>query len=284
MKEENNTSAEYQSDLLKCEICGKLMKSITNSHLRDKHNMTTTEYRERFPSSKMIRDEHNKKFDVWRNSDGNKNHCIEMNKMIANSEERKESCRRATRKSEYREKLSHIMKEYVGNNPNSIMWKSIRGQEHHHYGKSNWQRWFEKYGEEIANQKLSDWKLKNKVPSTSRDTSIEKIVKSILEKNGIDYIHQYDKISNLYVDFFIPNLNLVLEIHGDYWHANPKKYNADEKIKYPGGRIIAASDVWNKDKLRVEKIKSLGYSVIEIFASDITEENVINSINGLIKI
>jgi hypothetical protein len=33
MKEENNTSAEYQSELLKCEICGKQMKSITNSHL-----------------------------------------------------------------------------------------------------------------------------------------------------------------------------------------------------------------------------------------------------------
>jgi G:T-mismatch repair DNA endonuclease (very short patch repair protein) len=284
MKEENNTSAEYQSELLKCEICGKQMKSITNSHLRDKHNMTTEEYRIIYPNSKMIRDGHNSKLSEWRNSERNKAHCVEMNKITANCEKRKQKCREVTQSLEYRQNHSRRMKEYVKRHPESIVWKSIRGKNHHHYGKSNWQRWFDKYGEEVANQKLAEWKQKNRIPSTSRDTKIERNVRSILEKHQIEYIHQYDKISSIYIDFFIPKANLALEIHGDYWHANPKKYKPDEEIKYPGNRTIKASEIWDKDRKRVEKIKSLGYSVIELFESDITEDTVINSINRLIKI
>ena len=40
-------------DLVKCEVCGKLMKQITNTHLK-KHSITTEEYKNLFPNSKTL--------------------------------------------------------------------------------------------------------------------------------------------------------------------------------------------------------------------------------------
>jgi G:T-mismatch repair DNA endonuclease (very short patch repair protein) len=282
MKEKIDIELQNQDSLLKCEVCGKKLKSITNSHLRTKHNMTTDEYKSIYPNSKMISDNHNQKLDNWRKSDKNRLNCFEMNKIISKCEKRKDSCRKATQSISYRKNHSEVMKNYVRNHPESVVWKSIRGADHHHYGKSNWQRWFEKHGKDIADQKLLEWKEKNRIPGTSRDTKIEKYVKSILEKYNITYIHQYHRVDKFYIDFFIPTANLALEVHGDYWHANPRKYKADDVIKYPGNRKLKASYVWERDKRRVETIKSFGYSVVELFESDISEETVVGILNDFL--
>lgn len=57
----------------------------------------------------------------------------------------------------------------------------------------------------------------------------------------------------------------VIEFNGDYWHANPSKYKKDDLITYPGGNIILAEDVWNKDANRISYLKSLGLDVFIIW-------------------
>ena len=37
-----------------CKICGKKMKSITNTHLKEKHNITTLEYKLKYPNEKIV--------------------------------------------------------------------------------------------------------------------------------------------------------------------------------------------------------------------------------------
>ena len=37
-----------------CKICGEKMKSITNTHLKEKHNITTLEYKLKFPNEKIV--------------------------------------------------------------------------------------------------------------------------------------------------------------------------------------------------------------------------------------
>lgn len=284
IKEEIAMSAEYQNNkLIKCEVCGLMYKSITNTHLKNKHNLTTTEYKRLFPDTLMISAEHLAKLGEWVYSDKNKKHWLNQQRIQSNSEKRKTSVRLATQCDEYKQKQSEVMKKYVGEHPESIMWQSIKGSDHHHYKKSNWQRWSDKYGEDIADEKLTDWKRKNKIPNGSRNTKIELKVNDILNKNNIEYVHQYDKISSFYVDFYLPMFNLVLEVDGDYWHANPKRYRMDELIKYPGNRIVTAESVWNRDKIRADKIRECGYNVVRIFGSDITENNVLNLINNFDK-
>ena len=37
-----------------CKICGKKMKSITNTHLKEKHNITTLEYKLKYPNERIV--------------------------------------------------------------------------------------------------------------------------------------------------------------------------------------------------------------------------------------
>lgn len=276
-EDENNTSAEYQNiELIKCELCNKEFKSITNTHLKNKHEITTNEYKLMYPNSKMISDSHFDKFAKWIYSDGNKNHCKKMNEISRHSQKRKDAVKKVIQSDEYRKNHSIIMKDVLSAHPEYR--DTVRekvGDKHHHYGKSNWQRWFEKYGKEEADLKLLNWKQKNKIPGGSKNTKIELKVKDILELNDISYIHQYDKIKSFYVDFYLPDFNLVIEVDGDYWHANPKKYNSDDLIKYPGNRVVTAQSVWDKDTNRLNEIKKYGYNVCRIFGSDINEQNVL---------
>ena len=50
--------------------------------------------------------------------------------------------------------------------------------------------------------------------------------------------------------------NLIIEIYGDYWHANPKIYNSDEKpiSFYPEK---TAKDIWDYDTKRKEILESV---------------------------
>ncbi len=43
-------------------------------------------------------------------------------------------------------------------------------------------------------------------------------------KQGIDFIHQYKFMNKFMCDFCFPEQKIIVEIYGDFWHANPRKY------------------------------------------------------------
>ncbi len=60
----------------------------------------------------------------------------------------------------------------------------------------------------------------------------------------IDFQHQFylnenNKVKYAY-DFKLVDTNILLEINGDYWHANPVKYHANDIIHYPGNKFVLA--------------------------------------------
>jgi len=65
-------------------------------------------------------------------------------------------------------------------------------------------------------------RLRNGFPT--KNTSIELMVADALTILNIEYEPQY-RIGRFTVDFFVPALSLVIEVQGDYWHANPKLYD-----------------------------------------------------------
>ena len=69
-------------------------------------------------------------------------------------------------------------------------------------------------------------------------------------------------------DFTINQIKLIVEFNGDYWHANPKKYQANDNIRFPFGETKSAKTIWDYDDLKLQTVKKLGYDVIVIWESD----------------
>lgn len=116
-----------------------------------------------------------------------------------------------------------------------------------------------------------------------KETIPESMVRRWLESNNIEYIQEY-RISNYYVDFYIPHYNMIIEVYGDYWHVNPKIYGYEE-----GKRDLHDNQIgkWEYDKLRIDYLKSENYNVHTIWESDVHEDlnyymqNIINTIHSI---
>lgn len=70
-----------------------------------------------------------------------------------------------------------------------------------------------------------------------------------------------------YPDVLIRKHNIIFEFYGDYWHANPKKYKAEDKIKDK-----TAKEIWEHDRKREEALCKLGFKVIIVWESDYKEQ------------
>lgn len=73
-------------------------------------------------------------------------------------------------------------------------------------------------------------------------------------------------------DIYIPSINLVVEIYGDRWHANPKQYNKDQIIHLWEGDKTA-EQIWNYDYVRSQHfVKYFSCNLYIIWESDIKNE------------
>jgi hypothetical protein len=90
-------------------------------------------------------------------------------------------------------------------------------------------------------------------------------VKSILKNDGIPFKHHFFLEGYSY-DFKIKNL--LLEIQGDYWHLNPKRYQKNYQLF---GK--KAEDIWKKDTLKKELAEKEGYNISQIWESELNSMN-----------
>jgi G:T-mismatch repair DNA endonuclease (very short patch repair protein) len=95
------------------------------------------------------------------------------------------------------------------------------------------------------------------------DTKPELMFENILKNRNINHVKQFN-IDNKFYDFFIPHKNLLVEIHGDYWHANPKYYNESNLSSVQIRNI--KNDI---DKIKLAK--KHGYKIIHIWQSNLEE-------------
>jgi len=68
----------------------------------------------------------------------------------------------------------------------------------------------------------------------------------------------FDSKSNrkYFLDFYLKETKRGIEFNGDYWHANPVKYNPDTIIDYPNDVKRPATSVWELDAYKLEVFKS----------------------------
>ncbi len=99
------------------------------------------------------------------------------------------------------------------------------------------------------------------------------------------------RIGKYYVDFFNPATNTIVEYFGDWWHCHPKHHDRiNEKYqgRHPqGGYTI--EEITTADNMRIEDLKTQGYSVVILWENDIKRgrrvnvEKAIDMINDSVK-
>lgn len=108
-----------------------------------------------------------------------------------------------------------------------------------------------------------------------KKSKIEEKVEEWLKNHNVDY--DYSCIigfgENCFqYDFIIHNKRILIEVQGDYWHANPKLYNEDGS---DGKRILnyIQKKKIEKDIKKKEFAESKNFKVIYIWESDINNCN-----------
>ena len=98
-----------------------------------------------------------------------------------------------------------------------------------------------------------------------KDTKPEKLIQNMLKVAKIKF-QKHIPVRGQPDIFIEPNIAIFVD--GDYWHANPKFYKANERIKYPGG-YKKPIDKWKKDKMITRYLKKNGYDVLRLWEYDI---------------
>lgn len=78
-------------------------------------------------------------------------------------------------------------------------------------------------------------------------------------------------VKNCYPDYILNTK--IIEFNGDYWHMNPRKYSADDRITFADNWRLryhgdTASAVWEYDKEKIQAYERLGYKVKVVWECD----------------
>ena len=88
-------------------------------------------------------------------------------------------------------------------------------------------------------------------------TKLERTIQRVLDTANIQYqreVRSKNRILGVYryFDFFVPSLNLIIEVDGEFWHQQPSRLEIDE-LKQKEARethtFVRLSDVFSKELL-----------------------------------
>lgn len=91
-------------------------------------------------------------------------------------------------------------------------------------------------------------------------------IRSLLGLQALGFVSE-QTLGRFQVDELHLGYGIIIEINGDYVHANPKKYGKDCVICI-GSEPYLAQDKWDRDKRRKEWLERKGYIVLAIWESD----------------
>lgn len=95
----------------------------------------------------------------------------------------------------------------------------------------------------------------------------------ILQENNIEYVYS-PIMGNYQYDFKIKNKRILIEVDGDYWHGNPKKYTILNHIQM---------NKQKRDKEKTEFAEKHNFKLYRIWESDIYDKQKIKEIINEIK-
>ena len=133
----------------------------------------------------------------------------------------------------------------------------------------------EKYGEEKALNII-----RNKMPKSRLISNLETKVYNELLKDYPEIKKQLPLFfdNNIYIFDIVLN-NIIIEVNGTFWHADPRFYKETDKI-YRG---LTAKEIWEKDKNKKRIAENEGYILVYIWEKEINNnfEETINFIKNI---
>lgn len=104
------------------------------------------------------------------------------------------------------------------------------------------------------------------------NSKLEYRIRDIFSKHNVNiepnFTIKANRTKRRHYDIHIKETNILIEVNGDYWHANPEIYKKDDQLNYFGS-FIKAQEVWDKDKYKKELAESKGYDVIYLWENEI---------------
>jgi very-short-patch-repair endonuclease len=97
-------------------------------------------------------------------------------------------------------------------------------------------------------------------------TSIEVKIHEFLDKEKIQFIKGYP-IGFYVCDIYLPQLNLIIECQGDYWHGNPLKYKPEELNE-------TQKKNQHRDKAKRTYLRNRNIRLVEFWETDIKQNFV----------
>lgn len=108
---------------------------------------------------------------------------------------------------------------------------------------------------------------------------------NIKQHHVIKYISEdTHRKRHLFPDGFIEELNLIIEFHGSFWHADIRLFPNDDIIVHHNK---TAKECRNENELKKKLYESLGFNYIEVWSYDFLKDkdecinNTLNMINSL---
>lgn len=102
---------------------------------------------------------------------------------------------------------------------------------------------------------------KNATKMSNKMTSPERQFKKLLKELKVEFEVQ-KIVNNKIFDFYIPSANLLVEIDGDYWHANP------DVIKSENINRMQSRNMRN-DKYKDNLAAGMGYGLERVWENDL---------------
>lgn len=158
--------------------------------------------------------------------------------------------------------------------------KVSKGSTIHYY--------IEKYGE-IEGKKKWDArinKIKNKMLLGSSVSKAQKEINKFLDNLNIKYEIEVPIIlesgKHGFVDFYLPEYNIIIEYYGIFWHCHPSYYKEDYYHKL---KKMYAKDIWDHDNKRINHIFNKCYnknvSILIIWERSITQDELLETLNKI---
>lgn len=128
--------------------------------------------------------------------------------------------------------------------------------------------------EKIANLAISRC---HKSLKSSKTTKPVRVVCDVLAKLRIEFVREFcltrENGKRYFYDFYLPKLNLLIEVNGTFWHADPRIFAENQIMKFPSGQILA-SEKWKMDLIKLSNAEKAGYRVLTVWEIDAHPEYV----------
>lgn len=123
--------------------------------------------------------------------------------------------------------------------------------------------------------------LKKLQKSGGKYSGLHNTVKNQMLKIGLTSFKSEEYINGYFADEIDIEHKIVIEVNGDYWHANPKYYNENDTIIFPGGHKTLVKDIWNHDSKKRQALINDGYKVYVLWEDDICKNNHLDTLKDI---